>query len=207
MRSALLLIGLQRDLMDPGGRAPCDSRHVEALIPHVNDLLEFLPKANVPVLFVKNEVSGLNVFGRLALGGVGLRGQIGSQIDPRIRRTNEPVFPKGLADAFTNGDLSRWIQDHGINIVVLAGAPVESCILATAKSALARGYGVKILTDCVAGRSSSSRDAALARLESLGAHLYLHADWFKSVYRPPAEAVVQAEASEPTEASADKRAG
>lgn len=207
MRSALLLIGLQRDLMDPGGRAPCDARQVEALIPHVNDLLEFLPVAKVPVVFVKNEISGANLFGKMALKGVGVKGQTGSQIDPRIRRGTEPVFAKGLPDALTSGELRNWIQDHGVNILVLAGVPVETCIFATAKSALAKGYGVKILTDCVAGRSSASRDAVLSRLEGMGAHLVLHSDWFKSVYQPPAEAVVQTEAPDESEASVESRAG
>ncbi|MFQ3587091.1 MAG: isochorismatase family cysteine hydrolase [Fimbriimonadaceae bacterium] len=206
MRSALLLIGLQRDLMDPGGRAPCDSRQVEALIPHVNDLLEFLPVAKVPVAFVKNEISGANVFGRMALKGLGLKGQTGSEIDPRIRQGREPVFAKGLPDALTSRELRTWVQDRGINILVLAGTPVETCVFATAKSALAKGYGVKILTDCVAGRSSASRDAVLSRLEAMGAHLVLHSDWFKSVYHPPVEAVVQTEAPADAEASTESRA-
>lgn len=59
----------------------------------------------------------------------------------------------------------------GRSSIVVTGCEAHVCLLQTAAGLLGLGHDVFIAIDAVGSRQASERDAALARLASLGAHL------------------------------------
>jgi len=72
--------------------------------------------------------------------------------------------------------------------IVVTGCEAHVCMLQTAAGLLERGYEVVIAIDAVGSRQPASRDAALARLGKLGAHLLtvemLAFEWLRDCRHP-----------------------
>lgn len=70
----------------------------------------------------------------------------------------EPIFFKNEADAFSNGNLSKYLYKEGITEVVLAGCVTTCCVLYTAIGARAAGFNVVVLKQCVLPPFSSEQN-------------------------------------------------
>ena len=72
--------------------------------------------------------------------------------------------------------------------IVVTGCEAHVCMLQTAIGLLQLGYEVIIAIDAVGSRQAASRDAALARLDKLGAHLVtvemLAFEWLRDCKHP-----------------------
>ena len=66
--------------------------------------------------------------------------------------------------------VAEVLDDHGIVAVDVVGIATDYCVLASSKDALGVGRDVTVLTDLVAAVSPETGGAALAELQSLGAH-------------------------------------
>jgi nicotinamidase-related amidase len=61
------------------------------------------------------------------------------------------------------------LERTGARQVVIAGIEAHICVNQTVHDLLARGYGVHLLTDCIAARSQLDRQTALAKMRQSGA--------------------------------------
>lgn len=66
--------------------------------------------------------------------------------------------------------VAQVLDEHGITSVDVVGIATDYCVLASSKDALGVGRDVTVLTDLVAAVSPETGSAALAELQSLGAH-------------------------------------
>ena len=89
------------------------------------------------------------------------------------------------------GACSDGLQDMlpaGRKQIVVTGCEAHVCMLQTAIGLLQLGYEVIIAIDAVGSRQAASRDAALARLDRLGAHLVtvemLAFEWLRDCKHP-----------------------
>ncbi|KQR52093.1 nicotinamidase [Leifsonia sp. Leaf336] len=76
---------------------------------------------------------------------------------------------EGRTDA--GSTVHNLLDEHGIDIVDIAGIATDYCVRASALDALAHGQRVRVLTDLVAGVAAESSEAALAELGRAGAEL------------------------------------
>lgn len=61
-------------------------------------------------------------------------------------------------NAFVGTTLADVLEAHRIRDVVIAGVLSSLCVDSTGRAAYERGYGVTVLTDCSAGRTSIEHD-------------------------------------------------
>jgi nicotinamidase/pyrazinamidase len=93
-------------------------------------------------------------------------------VDIHVRKgEGKPAYSifEGMTDA--GETLPQALDRLGVTDIDVVGIATDYCVLASALDALDSGRRVRVLTDLVAGVAPASSEAALARLESAGAHL------------------------------------
>ena len=62
-------------------------------------------------------------------------------------QTNEPTFNKHVHNALLESGLHEWLQEHGINKLVISGIRTEQCCETTARVGSDIGYEVEYVLD------------------------------------------------------------
>jgi nicotinamidase-related amidase len=82
---------------------------------------------------------------------------------------NPAVFSKDAFSALAHAPLQKHLQAAAARHLLIAGLETPICIYQTARDALAAGYAVTLLSDCVGARRQDDADAVLAQLRHAGA--------------------------------------
>lgn len=85
------------------------------------------------------------------------------ELMPGLRRMVPPaeVIDRPGYSGFTTPTLSRRLQERNADALVITGAESDVCVLATALSAVDRGYRVVLVTDAICSSSDAGHDAIL----------------------------------------------
>jgi len=129
MATTLLLIDLQRNMLEPPEQVPSADR----LINLAHGLLERARAAGASVVHVRNN------------GGAGdpdLPGSPGWELY-HVPMEGEAIVDKFEPDAFADTDLSELIPAG--STILTAGLASDRCVRATALSARRRGYDVRLI--------------------------------------------------------------
>ncbi|WP_136621925.1 MULTISPECIES: isochorismatase family protein [Mesorhizobium] len=90
-------------------------------------------------------------------------GEPGWPVWPALgQAADEPTFAKSVRDAFSNPAFGDWVAGQGAGAVVILGAQTDYCVAATVKGAMARGFGVTVVSD-----AHSTLDNASERAEQI----------------------------------------
>jgi nicotinamidase-related amidase len=170
-RRALLLIDFQRDFLADDGRMPVARNQVIPVLAATRAAIDRARCEGKLIVKIGNEFRRGDIIGNLARHHAAVACGPGTRWDPRADIDGAVYLAKWKADAFCNPELHRLLAGHRIEQVLLAGLYARACVTATGKGALARGLRVMVLADAVACRSDATREAALSRLERLGAEL------------------------------------
>jgi nicotinamidase-related amidase len=153
--TALLLLDLQRDFLETGGRMPVSGRDADLVISSANRLIRHADRAGWKQIFIKNEFRKSDWIGNLFRKSAAIEGSVGAEIDPRILLPmGGSIISKSRPDAFTNPALGEALKSAGIHQIVILGVMAEGCVRATVKGARGRGFPVVVVSDAIA----SSRD-------------------------------------------------
>jgi nicotinamidase-related amidase len=165
---ALVVIDVQQDFTSEK-TYPADA--VTAVLSRINALASDAERQGVPVLNVRHVFKGpyVNFLVRSISGGRGGDRSRGLGPDPRLQLAEEADFVKHSGDAFSNPAFGRWLDDHNIGRLVIAGLDGNACVKSTADGALNRGYQVEIIDTAVLAQSAPSWIKQKTRLESRGA--------------------------------------
>lgn len=112
-------------------------------------------------------------------------GTPGAEFHPALQPALEhvaEVFRKGLTEAAYSGfegvaagdgrtDLTTWLRRRGVTELDVGGIATDHCVRATVLDALREGFGVRLLTDTIAGVAPDTTEAALAEMTAAGATL------------------------------------
>lgn len=164
MTTALLVIDLQYDYFADDELERCRDDLVEAC----NLLIERARAAGAPVLEARTvhkrdkSTWALNMLEDDQ--GMALEGTRGAE---RLDELEEPdhVVMKTRDSAFHDTGLFEWLDQRGIERLVLAGVSTESCIAATAADAYAHDIRVVLVEDATASVEWEQHDQTLARLK------------------------------------------
>ena len=178
---ALVLIDLQRSFLASEGARPVAQNEVDPLVKGVNAMIDAAGKNVAPVIYLKDEFSRFQFVGNMAREDAALRYEPGSVFDPRIDDTAGVYFTKQCADGFSNPYFESHLKAINAGRIVIAGVYADSSVLETAKSAIARGYGVTIISDAVAAQSDAARDVALKQLKDAGAQIQTSQEFIASL--------------------------
>jgi len=187
-RTALLIIDMQRDFLEPGGfgetlgndvsrlaaavgpcRAVLDvARRMELLVIHTREGhrpdLNDAPRAKIERGEPTKRIGAPGPMGRILV-----RGEAGHDIIPELYPVDgEPVIDKPGKGAFYQTDLDLVLKHNGIENLLVCGVTTEVCVNTTVREANDRGYRCIVLSDCCASYFPEFHDVGLKMIKAQG---------------------------------------
>ena len=187
-RTALVMIDMQRDFLEPGGFgealgndvtllsaaiAPCKAlldraRTAGMLVVHTReghrpDLAD-APRAKVERGAPSKRIGDPGPMGRILV-----RGEIGHDIVPALYpQPGEPVVDKPGKGAFYATDLHGILQNRDIETLIVCGVTTEVCVHTTVREANDRGYRCVVPGDCCGSYFPEFHDIGLRMIAAQG---------------------------------------
>lgn len=181
-RTALLVIDMQRDFLDPGGYAAAAGMNIDTLrhpIQAVRKLLGVARRLGMlvvhtreghrsdladcpPAKLARSRAAGAEIGSAGPLGRLLVRGEFGHDfIDELQPLPGETVIDKPGYGAFHQTDLAQVLQNHGIDHLILGGVTTEVCVHSTLREAVDRGYCCVLASDACGSAYPHLHTAAL----------------------------------------------
>ena len=187
-RTALLVIDMQRDFVDPGGFGEALGNDVSLLrraVQPTQRVLEAARAARMLVIHTREghrpDLSDLpqakRVRGRLksGIGDVGpmgrilVRGEYGHGIVDELQPLEgEPVVDKPGKGSFYATDLDSILKNRDIRSLLVTGVTAEVCVQTTVREANDRGYECLVLADCIASYFPEFYDMTIKMIKAQG---------------------------------------
>jgi len=185
-RTALLVIDMQRDFLDPGGYAAQAGLDISRLREPITSIRALLAAArhervNVvhtreghlpdlsdcpPAKLERSSAARAPIGSQGPLGRLLLRGEYGHDFIDELRPwPGELVVDKPGYSAFEHTDPQAWLEQRGIETLILTGVTTEVCVSSTLRTAVDRGYRCITVRDACA---SSYADLHAATLATIG---------------------------------------
>ena len=187
-RTALVIIDMQRDFLEPGGFGETLGNDVSLLAAavgpckavlaaarangllvihtregHLPDLSD-APRAKIERGAPSKRIGDLGPMGRILI-----RGEAGHDIvDTLYPLPGEIVIDKPGKGAFYNTELGALLQRHGIENLLVCGVTTEVCVNTTVREANDRGFRCIVLSDCCASYFPEFHAAGLAMIKAQG---------------------------------------
>lgn len=169
-RTALVIIDMQRDFLEPGGFGAALGNDVSRLRSAVGPCRAMLEGARAAGLLVIHTREGhrpdltdappakvlrgppdkrIGACG--PMGRILVRGEPGHEIIAELApAAGEPVLDKPGKGAFYQTDLDLMLRNRGIDTLLVAGVTTEVCVHTTVREANDRGYRCLVLSDACA---------------------------------------------------------
>jgi nicotinamidase-related amidase len=186
--TALLIIDMQRDFLEPGGFGEMLGNDVSQLrrtIEPNKKLLAAWRKAGLPVIHTREghrpDLTDLppakKIRGRSStcigdagpMGRILVRGEAGHDIIPELYPLpSEPVIDKPGKGAFFATDLQAILNNRGITHLIVTGVTTEVCVNTTVREANDRGYECLVPEDCVGSYFPQFQEMGLKMIKAQG---------------------------------------
>jgi nicotinamidase-related amidase len=189
VRTALIIIDMQRDFIEPGGFGEAlgnDVARLAAIVPPLSTLLTAWRSAGGFVVHTREahrpDLSDCPPSKRLRgapalrigdpgpMGRLLVAGEPGAQIVPALApKAGELVLDKPGKGAFYATSLDERLRECGITHLVFTGVTTEVCVQTSMREANDRGYDCLIVDDCTESYFPEFKAAALGMLTAQGA--------------------------------------
>ena len=181
-RTALLVIDMQRDFLDPRGYAANAGLNIaplQGVIPTVRRVLDAARASGLmivhtreghlpdlsdcpPVKLARSRNAGAEIGGTGPLGRLLIRGESGHDFIDELRpAAGETVIDKPGYSAFARTDLDQRLRVRDIDTLLLCGITTEVRVSSTLRDAVDRGYRCITVGDACASAFPDLHDAAL----------------------------------------------
>lgn len=187
--TALIVIDMQRDFIQPGGFGAAlgnDVTLLQAIIPTTARLIAGFRLAGIPVIHTREchlpDLSDCPPAKRLRgkpslrigdpgpMGRILIAGEPGAEIIPELAALpDETVIDKPGKGAFHATDLSAVLADYGTKTLVFAGVTTEVCVQTTMREANDRGFDCLLAEDATESYFPEFKAATLAMIRAQGA--------------------------------------
>jgi nicotinamidase-related amidase len=188
-RTALIVIDMQRDFLEPGGFGETlgnDLAPVVAIIPTVAALIETFREKGWTILHTREShapdlsdcppakrargLPALRIGDEGPMGRILVRGEPGAGIiDACAPAANEIVVDKPGKGMFYATDVGEILKARGITQLVFAGVTTEVCVQTSMREANDRGYECLLIEDATASYFPAFKEATLAMIRAQGA--------------------------------------
>jgi biuret amidohydrolase len=187
-QTALLIIDMQRDFVDPGGFGEAlgnDVSQLRQILPALQRVLEAARAAGIDVIHTREghrpDLADLapakRARGRLEtgigdagpMGRILVRGEYGHDIVDELKPLpSEPVIDKPGKGAFYATDLDAILNARGITHLIVTGVTAEVCVQTTVREANDRGYECLVLSDGIASYFPAFYQATIEMVKAQG---------------------------------------
>jgi nicotinamidase-related amidase len=187
-RTALVIIDMQRDFLEPGGFGAMLGNDVDRLrrtIEPNRRLLAAWRAAGLLAIHTREghrpDLADLSPAKKIRgksttligdpgpMGRILIRGEPGHDIIPELAPlVGEPVIDKPGKGAFYATDLHAILRHRGITQLVVTGVTTEVCVNTTVREANDRGYECLVLDDCTGSYFPEFHTAGLAMIKAQG---------------------------------------
>jgi nicotinamidase-related amidase len=168
-RTALIVIDMQRDFLEPGGFGESLGNDVSQLRRTIAPLAAFMAQwraAGLPIIHTREGhlpdlsdcppaklmrgAPSMRIGDPTPNGRILIRGEYGHDIIDELQPIEgEAVVDKPGKGAFYATELSEMLEKDGIKSLLVAGVTTEVCVHTTVREANDRGYECLVLADCV----------------------------------------------------------
>ena len=187
-RTALLIIDMQRDFLEPGGFGDTlgnDVSLLDAAVVPCRAVLDAARGAGILVIHtreghkpdlsdappakVNRGTPSLRIGAPGPMGRILIRGEPGHDIIPGLYPAEgEVVIDKPGKGAFYATELTEVLDKNGIEYLLVCGVTTEVCVNTTVREANDRGYRCVVLSDCCASYFPEFHKMGLAMIKAQG---------------------------------------
>jgi len=187
-KTALVIIDMQRDFLEPGGFGAAlgnDVTRLQAAVEPCRAVLSAARKAGLlvihtreghrpdlsdaPPLKVERGDPALRIGAPGPMGRILVRGEPGHDIIPELYPVaGEPVIDKPGKGAFCQTDLELMLRNRGIETLLVCGVTTEVCVNTTVREANDRGFRCIVLSDCCASYFPEFHQVGIAMIKAQG---------------------------------------
>jgi len=187
-RTALIIIDMQRDFLEPGGFAATLGNDITLLRAAVEPCRAVLATArgagllvihtreghrpdlsDVPPLKIERGDQAMRMGAPGPMGRFLIRGEFGHDIIADLYPVaGEPVIDKPGKGAFYQTDLELMLRNHGIDTLLVGGVTTENGVNTTVREANDRGFRCIVLADCCASYFPDFHRMGLAMIKAQG---------------------------------------
>ncbi|MBI1180890.1 MAG: isochorismatase family protein [Alphaproteobacteria bacterium] len=187
-RTALVIIDMQRDFLEPGGFGEALGNDVSLLRRTIEPTRELLQAARAAGMLVIHTREGhrpdlgdlppakkrrgrfpVTIGDPGPMGRILVRGEVGHDIIPELAPADgEPVVDKPGKGAFHATDLDSVLRNRGIEKLIVCGVTTEVCVNTTVREANDRGFDCLVPEDCVGSYFPEFQDMALRMIKAQG---------------------------------------
>ncbi|WP_397408590.1 cysteine hydrolase family protein [Polaromonas sp.] len=187
--TALVIIDMQRDFIEPGGFGETlgnDVSLLQAIVPACQAVLEAWRRAGGLVVHTREAhradlsdcppakrnrgAPALRIGDRGAMGRILVAGEPGNQIIPALAPLpGEIAIDKPGKGAFYATPLHERLQQAGITHLLFMGVTTEVCVQTSMREANDRGYDSLLLEDCTESYFPAFKAAAVEMMRAQGA--------------------------------------
>lgn len=182
-RTALVVIDMQRDFVEPGGFGASLGNDVTRLHPAIAPIAALLAAWRArgwlvlhtrechrpdlsdcpPSKLARSEAAGARIGSAGPLGRLLVRGEPGHAIADEVAPVDgELVVDKPGYSAFHATDLHAQLQARGIHTLLLCGLTTEVCVHSTLRHAVDLGYRCTLIGDACAASEAQHQGPALS---------------------------------------------
>ena len=186
--TALIIIDMQRDFLEPGGFGEMLGNDVSLLRTTIAPCKAVLEAARTSGLLIIHTREGHSpdmadcpptkkARGRSKtcigdpgpMGRILIRGEKGHDIIPELYPTaNEPIIDKPGKGAFFSTDLELKLRNRGIKTLLVCGVTTEVCVHTTVREANDRGFECLVVSDAVGSYFPEFNRVALEMIKAQG---------------------------------------
>ena len=187
-RTAVIVIDMQRDFLEPGGFGESLGNDVSLLMAAVEPCKMLLRGArehgllvihtreghrpdlsDAPRAKVERGAPNLRIGAPGPMGRILIRGEAGHDIVPALYPLpGEPVIDKPGKGAFYATDLQTILHKHAIENLIVCGVTTEVCVHTTVREGNDRGYCCIVPGDCCASYFPEFHETGLRMIKAQG---------------------------------------
>jgi nicotinamidase-related amidase len=187
-KTALIIIDMQRDFLEPGGFGAAlgnDVSRLQAAVAPCRDVLQAARRrglliihtreghrpdlSDAPPLKVERGDPALRIGAPGPMGRILIRGEPGHDIVPELYPlADEPVIDKPGKGAFYQTDLELMLHNRSIDTLLVCGVTTEVCVNTTVREANDRGFRCIVLADCCGSYFAEFHQMGLAMIKAQG---------------------------------------
>jgi nicotinamidase-related amidase len=187
-RTALVIIDMQRDFLEPGGFGEAlgnDASKLARIVGPCRTLLSVARNAGMTVMHtreghrpdlsdassakVERGAPSMRIGDKGPMGRILIRGEPGHDIVPELYPLpSEPVIDKPGKGAFFATDLDLMLRNRGIESLLVCGVTTEVCVHTTVREANDRGYRAIVVADCCASYFPEFHEVGLRMIAAQG---------------------------------------